>query len=536
MSSNVEALSAPRVSGKERAGINPILIIVILTIATFMEVLDTSIANVSLPHIAGSLSAGQDESTWVLTSYLVANAIILPISGWLATVFGRKRFYMTCVALFTASSFFCGVSMSLAMLIFFRVLQGLGGGGLAPSEQSIIADTVPPQKRGLAFAIYGLGVVFAPAIGPTVGGWITDNYSWHWIFFINVPVGILSLFLTWHFVHEPKSTEQARAQMFRGGFQIDYLGILLFALGLGCLQVVLDKGDREDWFQSSFIITFSIIAAVSLIIGTVWEIYQKNPAVEVQMLWNRNFASAFVLLFAIGFILFGSTLLLPLFAQTLLGYSATQAGKIISPGGFLVMLLMPMVGFLLQRVEARRLILVGLVISALALLNMTNFSLQIDFSTLAWARVYQAAGLAFLFVPVNTAAYTGIPPGKSNNVSALMNLSRNIGGSFGIALVTTLLSRRAQFHQNRLSDHLTPYDSNYQSAMRQMTQTMQSKGFGAMQAMQQAQGRFYGAVVRQATMLAFVDIFKLLMIIVLLMIPLVFLLKPNKPGRGIGGH
>src|SRR5215468_9567179 len=314
--------------------INPILIIFILTIATFMEVLDTAIANVALPHIAGSLSAGQDESSWVLTSYLVANAIILPISGWLATFFGRKRFYMACVVIFIVSSFLCGVATNLGMLIFFRIIQGLGGGGLAPSEQSIIADTVPVEKRGLAFAIYGLGVVFAPAIGPTVGGWITDNYSWHWIFFINVPVGLVSLALTWYFVSEPKGTIGERERMKKEGFRIDWLGIGLIALGVGSLEVVLDEGNREDWFESSFITRFLIVAVVALVVGVIWEAYQKHPAVDVKMLLNRNFASSFTLLFAVGFILYGSTFLLPLMAQTLMGYDAVTAGEVISPGGF----------------------------------------------------------------------------------------------------------------------------------------------------------------------------------------------------------
>ena len=398
-------------AGDSRPNINPIIIIVILTIATFMEVLDTSIANVALPHIAGSLSAGQEEAAWVLTSYLVANAIILPISGWLATFFGRKRFYMACVTIFVVSSFLCGISTNLSMLIFFRILQGLGGGGLAPSEQSIIADTVPPEKRGIAFAIYGLGVVFAPAIGPTVGGWITDNYSWHWIFFINVPVGLVSLLLTWYFVQEPKSTINERERLDKEGFKIDWLGITLFAVGIGALEIVLDEGNRKDWFESSFIVGFAVVAVFALVIGITWEFYQKHPAVDVRMLLNRNFASSFILLFALGFILFGSTFLLPLMAQTLFGYNAVTAGEVISPGGFVVMAMMPIVGgVLISRVQVRWLILFGLLVSAAALWNLTGLSLQAGYWDLAWARAFQAFGLAFLFVPINTASYTGIPP------------------------------------------------------------------------------------------------------------------------------
>ena len=527
-----------KTSGPVRRGaINPILVIVILTIATFMEVLDTSIANVALPHIAGSLSAGQDEASWVLTSYLVANAIVLPISGWLATFFGRKRFYMACVVLFVVSSFLCGIATNLGMLIFFRILQGLGGGGLAPSEQSIIADTVPVEKRGLAFAIYGLGVVFAPAVGPTVGGWITDNYSWHWIFFINVPIGLASLVLTWYFVNEPKSTEGERERMKKEGFKVDWIGIGLIALGIGALEIVLDEGNREDWFESSFIVRVAIIAVAALVIGVIWEFNQKHPAVDVRLMLNRNFASAFILLFAVGFILFGSTFLLPLMAQTLMGYDAVTAGEVISPGGFVVMLMMPVVGgVLLQKIQVRWLILVGLLITAAALWNLTGMNLQVAYRDLAWARVYQAMGLAFLFVPVNTAAYTGIPPGKTNNVSALMNLGRNLGGSFGIAILSTILARRAQFHTNTLGYYTTDYNPNFNEYLSRTTQYLQQQGSSAIEAAEQAKALAFATVQKQATMLAFLDAYYFLMILVICTIPLIFLLKKNNPGGGPGGH
>jgi DHA2 family multidrug resistance protein len=526
-----------RILDSARPRINPILIIIILTIATFMEVLDTSIANVALPHIAGSLSAGQDEASWVLTSYLVANAIILPISGWLATFFGRKRFYMACVVIFVASSFLCGIATNLGMLIFFRIIQGLGGGGLAPSEQSIIADTVPVEKRGIAFAIYGLGVVFAPAIGPTFGGWITDNYSWHWIFFINVPVGLISLALTWYFVQEPKSTEGERERLKSEGFRVDWIGILLIALGIGALELVLDEGNREDWFESNFIWRFFVIAAIALTVGVIWEFYQKHPAVDVRMLLNRNFASSFILLFAVGFILFGSTFLLPLMVQTLMGYDAVTAGEVISPGGFVVMLMMPVVGgFLMQRVQARWLILFGLITSALALWNLSTLNLEVSYSDLAWARMYQAFGLAFLFVPINTAAYTGIPQGKTNNVSALMNLSRNLGGSFGIAILSTILARRAQYHIHTFGYHTSNYDPNYLNWLSNTTQYLQQQGATAIQAAEQSQGLIWAQVQKQSTMLAFLDAYYVLMILVICVIPLIFLLKKNKPGAGGGGH
>ncbi len=537
MATSTAALDAKYSSAeKSRPDINPILVVMILTIATFMEVLDTAIANVSLRQIAGSFSAGQDESTWVLTSYLVANAIVLPISGWLATYFGRKRFYMFCVGLFVVSSFMCGASTSLGMLIFFRILQGLGGGGLAPSEQSIIADTVPPQKRGIAFAIYGMGVVFAPAIGPTLGGWITDNYSWHWIFFINVPVGVLSLALTWYFVREPKGTAIERERLKKEGSKIDWVGILLFAVGIGALEIVLDEGNREDWFESSFIIAFAIVAVISLVIGITYEFYQKHPAVDVRLLLNRNFASSFILLFVLGFILFGSTFLLPLMAQSLLGYSAIDAGMVISPGGLVVMAMMPAVGFMLQKVQARWLILAGLTISALSLWHLTTLSLDADYYSLMWARIYQASGLALLFVPINTASYTGVPANKSNSVSALMNLSRNLGGSFGIAILSTLLARQTQHHINTLGYYTTDYSPNFVAALNKLTQILQEQGLSAMDAATQARGRIWSNVIRQATMLAFIDDFYILMLLIAGAIPLVFLLKANKPGAGGGGH
>jgi DHA2 family multidrug resistance protein len=422
------------------------------------------------------------------------------------------------------------------MLIFFRILQGLGGGGLAPSEQSIIADTVPVEKRGMAFAIYGLGVVFAPAIGPTVGGWITDNYSWHWIFFINVPVGLISLVLTWYFVQEPKSTLGERERLKSEGFKIDWIGITLIAIGIGALEIVLDEGNREDWFESGFIIRFAVLAAIALVVGVVWEFYQKHPAVDVRMLLDRNFSSSFILLFAVGFILFGSTFLLPLMAQTLLGYDAITAGEVISPGGFVVMLMMPIVGgYLMSRVQARWLILFGLIVSALALWNLSSLNLQVGYSDLAWARMYQAFGLAFLFVPINTAAYTGIPQGKTNNVSALMNLSRNLGGSFGIALLSTILTRRSQYHIQTLGYHTSEYNPNYAEWTNRATQYLQQQGATATQAAEQARAIIWAQVQKQSTMLAFLDAYHILMILVLCVIPLAFLLKKNKPGAG-GGH
>src|SRR6266536_3501654 len=383
-----------------RPAINPWIIALAVTLATFMEVLDTSIANVSLPHIAGSLSAGTDESTWILTSYLVSNAIVLPLSGWLSSIVGRKRFYMGCVALFTVSSFLCGLAPNLPLLILFRVLQGAGGGGLQPSEQAILADTFPPAKRGMAFAVYGVAVVMAPAIGPTLGGFITDNYSWRWIFFVNIPVGILSLLLTSRLIQDPPDFRRRKISELK----VDYIGLGFVALGLGTLQVVLDKGQRDDWLDSHFILTLTIISAASLLFVGFWEWYQKDPVIDLHLFRDRTFAAANLLMFMLGFALLGSTLLLPLFMQTMLGYTAQQSGFALMPGGFSIMLLLPLVGFLLSRYTPRWLLVFGLVMLSGSLFHMTRFDLQIDFRTAATARVFQAVGMAFLFVPINTAA------------------------------------------------------------------------------------------------------------------------------------
>ncbi|HEY9154383.1 MAG TPA: DHA2 family efflux MFS transporter permease subunit, partial [Opitutaceae bacterium] len=332
---------------------NPWFVAIVVSMATFMEVLDTSIANVSLQHIAGNLSATQDESTWVLTSYLVSNAIILPISGWLATVVGRKRFYMMCVALFGVSSLCCGIAPSLGWLIFFRVLQGLGGGGLAPSEQSILADTFPPQQRGQAFALYGIAVVVAPTLGPTLGGWITDNYNWRWIFLINVPVCLLSLFMSWRILVDPPAVVKDREKALHGGLKVDYLGVILVAVGLGCLQVVLDKGQEEDWLSSRFILVFAIIAAMSLFFLVVWEFVYDAPIVDLPLMKDKSFASSMAVMFTTGFILISTTQILPQFMQVMMGYTATEAGLALTAGGASTLLLMPIVGALLKKVQPK---------------------------------------------------------------------------------------------------------------------------------------------------------------------------------------
>jgi len=512
--------------------VNPWIIAVAVTLATFMEVLDTSIANVALPHIAGSLSAGQDESTWVLTSYLVSNAIVLPLSGWLSSILGRKRFYMACVALFTISSALCGFAPNLPMLIVFRVMQGAGGGGLQPSEQAILADTFPPAKRGMAFAVYGAAVIMAPAIGPTLGGWITDNFSWRWIFFVNIPVGILSLMLTSRLIQDPPEFRRRKWSETR----IDYMGLGLIALGLGALQIVLDKGQREDWFESQFIVVLSVISAASLIFAVIWEWRHKDPIVELHLYKERTFATANFLMFMLGFALLGSTLLLPLFMQTLLGYTAEQAGKALSPGGFAILLMLPLVGFLLSRYDARWLMATGLTVLSLSLFHMTSFDLAVDFRTVTLARIFQGLGLACLFVPINTAAYSFLPPGKNNAASGLMNLARNIGGSVGISFVTTLLARRTQFHQARLSENLSGGSEPLQRMLQGLVATFTRAGLDAATATQKAYAMVQANVIRQATMLAYIDCFWLLGAVIICLVPVVFLMKRARPGGPTVAH
>ncbi len=524
--------ASPAEAAFVRPAVNPWLIAITVTLATFMEVLDTSIANVALPHIAGSLSAGQDESTWVLTSYLVSNAIILPMSGWFSALIGRKRFYMLCVLLITASSFLCGLAPSLATLIFFRILQGLGGGGLQPSEQAILADTFPPAKRGLAFAMYGMAVVLAPAIGPTLGGWITDNYSWRWIFYVNVPVGLLSITLTSRLVHDPPHLKREPGSRFR----VDYIGLGLLAIGLGALQVVLDKGQRDDWFESDFIVSLSVIAAVALLAAISWEWFHPHPIIDLKLFRDRTFAASNAMMFFVGFALLGTTLLLPLYSQTLLGYTAQEAGLSLMPGGFMIMLLMPLVGFLLSRYQPRLLLVWGWAWTSFALLRMTNFDLNADFREVALARLVQAGGLAFLFVPINTAAYAFIPRDKNNAASGLINLARNIGGSVGISFVTTMLDRRSQFHQSRLAAHLNPGSIPLRAALRGISQAFFVRGSAPALAAQQSQKLLEVMVGRQAAMLAYIDDFKILAISALCMVPLTLLLKKTKTGAEMHVH
>ena len=512
----------------QRATVNPWLIACTVMLATFMEVLDTSVANVAMPHIAGSLSSSVDETTWVLTAYLVANAIVLPLSGWFSTLFGRKRFYMTCVLLFTVSSAVCGLAPSLGVLIVCRVLQGLGGGALQPISQAILRETFPREKQGMAMAVYGMGVVFAPVVGPTLGGWITDNFTWRWIFLINIPVGICSLLLTSLLVFDPPYLLR---KTLRDGLKIDYIGLGLLATGLGALEIMLDEGQRNDWFSSPGIVAAAVIGAVALIAVVFWELRQKDPVVDFHLLKERNFAIATFSMFTLGFVMYGSTMALPLFLQTLLGYTATQSGMALSPGGLAIMIMMPIVGFLLSKIEARWLIIFGLIVSSIGLFEMARFNLDIDFHHAMTSRVVQSLGLAFLFVPINTTAFYFIAKQKTSYATGLINLARNMGGSSGIALSTTLIARRQQFHQQQLVAHLSPLDGAYQSTLEGAKQMFLAKGADAVHAAAQAQQLVYNMVQQQATLLAFLEDFRLLAIAFLAVIPIVFFLKRIRPAK-----
>jgi len=523
-------LAAWRGAERSHATVNPWLVAATVMLATFMEVLDTTVVNVSLPHIAGSLSASVDEATWALTAYLVSNAIILPMGGWFCMWMGRKRFYMLCVALFTISSFMCGIAPTLGMLIFFRVCQGLGGGALQPVAQAILVESFPMEKRGMAMAMFGIGVVFAPIIGPTLGGWITDNYSWRWVFFINIPIGFLSLLLTSALVFDPPYLVRKRI---RDGLRIDYIGFGLLSLGLGTLQVVLDEGQKEDWFGSHFIAVFAVICVACLTSVVFWELRQREPVIDFHVLKDRTFAVSTVTMLLLGIVLYGSTTLLPVLMQTLLGYTSLLAGLVLSPGGFVVVICMPIVGIMLRHgFQPRWLVVFGVAASSGGLFIMSRFNLYIDYQTAVWSRAVQSLGMAFLFVPISTMAFAFIAKARMNYATGLFNLARNIGGSVGIAMVTTMLSRRGQFHQARLVEHLTPYDFGYRQSLAGASQMVMQHGASGPDAAQVAHGLIYGSMLRQSSMLAFSDAFWVMTMLFLLVIPMMFLVKKSGPASG----
>jgi MFS transporter, DHA2 family, multidrug resistance protein len=508
---------------------NPWLIAVVVAMAAFMEVLDTSIANVALPYIAGGLAASNDQSTWVLTSYLAANAIVLPISGWLAVRFGRKRFFLLCILLFTVSSVLCGAAPSLAVLIIFRALQGSGGGGLQPMAQAILADTFPPQKRGLAFSLYGITAVIAPTVGPTLGGWITYNYSWRWIFYLNLPIGILTMFLVMRMVEDPPYLRQSRGAVVR----LDYIGLAFLAIGIGALQVVLDKGQEDDWFGSRFILTLSLVSAICLISLIVWELLHRDPIMDLRLFKNFNFAMANLMMFTLGVVYFSSLVLMPQFLQTLMGYTAELAGLVLSASGFVLLVAMPIVGQLTTRVPAKYLVACGWISMAIAMLYSTKrINLDISFPVAMWLRVFQAAPLPFLFVPVTLASYVGIPTSKSNDAAGMINFMRNIGSSVGTSMVTTLLARRGQFHQVRLASYTSNYDPIFRDQAGALGRQLLQSGTSAADAQHQAYGVIYQSMQNQTQLLSYVDSYKLLAIGAGIMFFLAFVMRRNDPSTG----
>lgn len=478
---------------------NPYLVSIVVSIAAFMEVLDTTIANVAISHIAGSLGAGSEESTWVLTSYLVSNGIVLPLSGWLSALMGRKNYFVVCILGFTFTSFLCGISTSLPMLIVFRLLQGLTGGGLQPSQQAIIKDSFPPEKLGMAFAITGITTVLAPILGPVLGGYITDNYTWRWIFFMNVPVGLLAAFLVRLLVQDPPTAQKKKVDT------VDYIGLSLITLGLGSLQIVMDKGQQEDWFDSSFIIAFSCLAFAGLILAVLWLFQQKQPMVDLHLFRIPSFSMSCLMLFFVGFGLYSSAALLPMLVQQNFGYDATLSGLVLSPGGIAVILMMPVVGRLVKVVQAKYLISFGMLASAFGAWATGFITPQTDYSTFVMVRILQTIGLPFLFVPASALAFSKISPENSSNASAIVSLVRNLGGSIGISLVTNQLIHSQQIQQAYLAQHLTAADPGYRSALANYTQAIMNLGMPPSQASASAMGKIYQELLHQANILAFRD-------------------------------
>jgi DHA2 family multidrug resistance protein len=500
---------------------NPWIITLTVTLATFMEALDSSIANVALPHIAGTLGASYDEATWVLTSYLVSNAIVLPISGWIANRIGRKRFYMSCVAMFTVFSFMCGLATSLPMLIVFRVIQGAAGGGLQPSERAILADTFPPEKRSLAFSLYGMAVVLAPAIGPVIGGWITDNYTWRWIFFLNIPVGILSLVLTSRIVEDPPYLKRARAKL----GSVDGIGLGLLALTIGALQILLDKGQEDDWFSSRFIVTCSCLAFFGLIAFLYRELTTEHPILDLRLYRKRNFAMTQIVMLIIGAALYSTTVMIPQFLQELLGYTAAEAGMALALGGVVLIFLFPLAGWFGQKIDPRLMITIGFSLLTLGIWRIGDINLGITFWDAASWRVVMVLGMPFLFVPISVMSYVGVPQDKNNEVSGMTALARNIGGSIGVSFVSTMLQRRAQVHEQVLSAHVSRNSLNYRAMQHGIAGSLRTQGFSASNAAAASAAQIYGMMQRQARALAYVDVVHVLVILVACLIPIGYLMK-----------
>lgn len=500
------------------------LVAVTVMLPTLIEIIDMSVVNVALDHIRGSLSAGIDEATWAITMYLVSNAIIIPITGWLSRYFGRKVYLTFSIALFTVSSLLCGMAWNIQSLIVFRIFQGLGGGALQPISQSILLETFPPRLHGVAMAVFGIGIMFGPIAGPVLGGVITDYWSWHWIFFINIPVGIISIFMTMLVIKDPPYMKKTR-------MKLDYPGLLLVALGLGCLQIILDRGQREDWFESSMISWLTIISVVSLALFLVVELRTKEPVIDLRVFRNISFATGNVIMFFAFFNLFGSIVLLPIYLQTLMGYTATLAGLVLGPGGFSSIIALSIAGRLVTRINPKWILAFGISTAALSTYMMSQFNLSADFITVMWPRIILGFGMGFIFIPLTNLSLSIIKKEGMGNATALFNLIRNLGGSFGIAFVSTFLARRAQFHQSNLVSHLTPFDMPYQIAVEKLKAFFHTLGFTDTMAKMAADGSIYRNLIKQASMIAFNDTFWLMSIMLVATLPLLLIFKRPRHGE-----
>jgi DHA2 family multidrug resistance protein len=520
-------MADPADSGSSEYGnANPWLIAVLVSVATFMEVLDTTIANVALRYIAGGLAVSSDEASWVVTTYLVANSIVLAASGWLAQIFGRRNFFLACIALFAISSLLCGIAWNLQALLMFRVIQGLAGGGMTPVAQSILAAAFPPAKRSQGFALYGIAVVVAPVIGPTLGGWLSDNWSWHWCFLMNIPVGIASLVLIYFIIPSSPERQAERRAMWTYGPTFDLVGFLLVATFLGALEVVLDRGQIDDWFSSSFIVAFAAISAIALLLFIPWELTREEPLIDLKMLTGRQFGTCFVIMLVTGALLIATTQIMPQMLQARYNYTATWAGLAISPGGLVTMGMMIVVGRL-GFVQPRYLITVGACIAAVAMIDLLRMTPDVDFWFFAWSRVILGVGLPLIFIPITAASYDGIPPSKTDQASALINLARNFGGSIGVSLSQTMLAQREQFHQSRLIEHIGTWNPVYNDTFARAQEYLTT---------QSATGNTSGSSVAiigqilqgQAVLLAYIDVFVMLAALAGLMIPLALSLRTVK--------
>jgi DHA2 family multidrug resistance protein len=498
------------------------LIAFTVMLPTLIEIIDTSIVNVSLDHIRGSLSAGYDEATWTITAYLVSNAIVIPMAGWLAKLIGRKNYQIASIALFTFSSFMCGSAWSLESLVFFRVLQGIGGGGLVPISQSILLESFPREKHGQAMAIFGLGAMLGPIVGPLLGGWITDTLSWRWIFYINIPIGIIAIIMNVLVINDPPYMQRQK-------MRIDYWGLIFLSVGLGSLQYLLDKGQSEDWFSSRLITTVGVVALVSLVLLVINEYYSEHPIVNLKLFKDRTFTTGSISMFFVFLNLFGSIVLLPIYLQMMMGYTSFYAGLVLGPGGIATMFAMPLVGKFMGKINPKRFLFVGISVCALSTYMMSRFNLTTDFWTFVWPRVFLGFGMGMTFIPLTTLTLSHIPKERMTEATSLYNLLRNLGGSVGIAFTTTILARRAQFHQTRLVEHLSPFDPAYSMYHGKIASFLTGKGLSAAG----ADGLLYRELVRQSTTLAFTDAFMIICLLILSVLPLVFIMKWEKvPGPG----